>query len=80
MGAVYTALLFYCNSKWLSKGNVLIRAFDHFNKFINSDFVIKLTYLIVTHLIFSTHLYMIKKLVLCNYIIKLLLLFKKIDL
>lgn len=60
MGAEHTALLFYCNSRWLSKGNVLIRVFElrqelytylseeghnDFNKFIDSDFVIKLAYL-----------------------------------
>ncbi|XP_060872696.1 zinc finger BED domain-containing protein 5-like [Metopolophium dirhodum] len=28
MGAEHTALLFYCNSRWLSKGNVLIRVFE----------------------------------------------------
>ncbi|XP_060865035.1 zinc finger BED domain-containing protein 5-like [Metopolophium dirhodum] len=51
MGAEHTALLFYCNSRWLSKGNVLIRVFElrqelytylseeghnDFNKFIDS--------------------------------------------
>ncbi|XP_025415092.1 protein FAM200A-like [Sipha flava] len=51
MGAKHTALLFYCNSRWLSKGNVLIRVFElrqelytylseeghnDFNKFIDS--------------------------------------------
>lgn len=56
----HTALMFYCNSRWLSKENVLVRVFkfkqelyiylneeDHndFNKFIYSDFVIKLAYL-----------------------------------
>lgn len=60
MGAEHTALLFYCNSRWLSKGNVLVRVFElrqelytylseeghnDFNKFIDSDFVIKLAYL-----------------------------------
>ncbi|KAL4099012.1 hypothetical protein QTP88_023513 [Uroleucon formosanum] len=60
MGAEHTALLFYCNSRWLSKGKVLVRVFElrqelntylseeghnDFNKFINIDFVIKLAYL-----------------------------------
>lgn len=60
MGAEHTTLLFYCNSRWLSKGNVLVRVFElrqelytylseeghnDFNKFIDSDFVIKLAYL-----------------------------------
>lgn len=60
MGAAHTALLFYCNSRWLSKDNVLVRVFElrqelnsylseegHNNSkhFIDSDFVIKLTYL-----------------------------------
>ncbi|XP_022167751.1 protein FAM200A-like [Myzus persicae] len=28
MGAEHTALLFYCNSRWQSKGNVLVRVFE----------------------------------------------------
>ena len=28
MGAEHTSLLFYCNSKWLSKGNILLRVFE----------------------------------------------------
>jgi hypothetical protein len=60
MGAVYTTLLFYCNSRWLSKGNVLSRVFElrqelysylngeRYNNsemFVDSNFVIKLAYL-----------------------------------
>lgn len=87
MGAELTALLLRCNSRWLSKGNVLIRVFELYtclnkdhnysNTFIDSDFVIKLTYLFLTNLICSTHLYVVKNLVFCNYMIKLLLLLKK---
>ena len=29
MGAEHTSLLFYCNSKWLSKDNILLRVFEH---------------------------------------------------
>ncbi|KAL4148669.1 hypothetical protein QTP88_002841 [Uroleucon formosanum] len=60
MGAEHTTLLFYCNSRWLSKGNVLSRVFElrqelysYLNEesynnskmFVDSDFVIKLVYL-----------------------------------
>lgn len=60
MVAKYTVLLFYCNSRWLSKVNILVQVFEfkqelytylsetgcnYSNKFINSDFVIKLSYL-----------------------------------
>ncbi|KAL4107763.1 hypothetical protein QTP88_018055 [Uroleucon formosanum] len=60
MGAEHTTLLFYCNSRRLSKGNVLSKVFelrqelysylngDGYNNskmFVDSDFVIKLAYL-----------------------------------
>jgi hypothetical protein len=28
MGAQYKSLLFYCNSSWLSRGNVVARVYD----------------------------------------------------
>lgn len=60
MGTEHTTLLYYCNSRWLSKGNVLSRVFELRQKiysylngegynnskmFVYSDFVIKLAYL-----------------------------------
>lgn len=60
MGAEYTVLQFYCNSRWLSEDNVLVRVYEfgqklnsysneeahnYLNYFIDSDFVIKFTYL-----------------------------------
>jgi hypothetical protein len=60
MGAEHKILLFYCNSRWLSKGNVLSRVFElrqelysylneegynYSEMFVDSDFVIKLAYL-----------------------------------
>jgi hypothetical protein len=60
MGTEHTSLLFYCNSRWLSKGNVLSRVFklrqefysylngegyNNSEMFFDSDFVIKLAYL-----------------------------------
>ena len=32
LGAEHNNLLFYCNAKWLSKGKVLLRAYDLKNK------------------------------------------------
>lgn len=60
MGSKYTALLFYCNSRWLSRGNVLKRVFELRNeiflylldekhpgseKFTDQNFVLTLAYL-----------------------------------
>jgi hypothetical protein len=60
MGAEHTALLYYCNSRWLSRGNVLSRAFEshqeihtllqeenHENSryLAEPDFLLKLAYL-----------------------------------
>ncbi|XP_045483145.1 zinc finger BED domain-containing protein 5-like [Harmonia axyridis] len=60
MGAEHTALLYYCNSRWLSRGNVLFRVFElheeiriflqqerHENAkyFTEADFLLKLAYL-----------------------------------
>jgi len=60
MGAEHTTLLFYCNSRWLSRGSVLSRVFElrqelysylngegynNSEMFVGSDFVIKLAYL-----------------------------------
>lgn len=59
MGAEHTSLLYYCNSRWLSRGNVLKRVFElrkelhcflleqkkYFEKFENEVFLIKLSYL-----------------------------------
>jgi hypothetical protein len=60
MGAEHTILLFYSNSRWVSKGNVLSRVFElrqelysysngegynNSEMFVDSDFVIKLAYL-----------------------------------
>lgn len=60
MGAEHTALLYYCNSRWLSRGNVLFRVFElheeirtflqqerHENAkyFTEPDFLLKLAYL-----------------------------------
>lgn len=60
MGAEHTSLIYYCNARWLSKGNVLARVFELRNEFymylhteshndaqnfINSEFIIKLAYL-----------------------------------
>lgn len=60
LGAQHTSLIYYCNSRWLSKGNVLARVHELRNEFytylqteahndaynfINTDFLIKLAYL-----------------------------------
>lgn len=59
MGAEHSALLYYCNSRWLSRGNLLKRVFGlrkelycflleqkkHFEKFENEVILIKLSYL-----------------------------------
>lgn len=60
MGAEHTSLIYYCNSRWLSKGNILVRVYELRNEFymylhteshndaqnfINSEFIIKLAYL-----------------------------------
>jgi hypothetical protein len=59
MGAKYQSLLFYCNSRWLSKGNVVVRVYNlgeevlfleeetqaHAEYFRNEHFVSKLAYL-----------------------------------
>lgn len=58
MGAEHTSLLYYCNSRWLSRGNVLSRVFElrrelhlylldqkYFEKFEDSIFLSKLAYL-----------------------------------
>ena len=60
LGAELTSLLYYCNSRWLSRGNVLKRVNELRNelhcylveekhsssgKFVDDDFVLKLAYL-----------------------------------
>mgnify|MGYP002775206681 CR=1 FL=1 len=60
MGAEHTALLYYCNSRWLSRGNVLFRVFElreeictflqqerqeNAKYFTEPDFLLKLAYL-----------------------------------
>lgn len=60
LGAVHTSLLYYCNSRWLSRGDVLSRVYELRNelheyllieshscaeKFKDTDFLIKLAYL-----------------------------------
>lgn len=60
LGAEHTSLIYYCNSRWLSKGNVLARVYELRNEiytylqteshndaqnFINTEFIIKLAYL-----------------------------------
>ncbi|KAL4096902.1 hypothetical protein QTP88_021777 [Uroleucon formosanum] len=59
MGAEHTSLLYYCNSRWLSRGNVVARVFElrkklhiflldhheYHKKFEDTDFLTKLTYL-----------------------------------
>ncbi|CAK1595799.1 unnamed protein product [Parnassius mnemosyne] len=60
LGAEHTSLIYYCNSSWLSKGNVLARVYELRNEFyiylqteshndaqnfINLEFIIKLAYL-----------------------------------
>ncbi|CAK1599033.1 unnamed protein product [Parnassius mnemosyne] len=60
MGAKHTSLIYYCNSRWLSKCNVLARVYELRNEFytylqteshndaqnfINTEFIIKLAYL-----------------------------------
>lgn len=60
LGAEHTNLIYYCNSRWLSRGNVLARVYELRNEFYtylqreshedaqnfnNTDFIIKLAYL-----------------------------------
>lgn len=60
LGAEHTSLIYYCNSRWLSRGNVLARVHELRNEFytylqseshndaqnfINTEFIIKLAYL-----------------------------------
>lgn len=60
MGAEHTSLLYYCKSRWLSRGNVVSRVYELRNEiflylteerhssaecFINNDFIFKLAYL-----------------------------------
>ncbi|XP_067131393.1 zinc finger BED domain-containing protein 5-like [Centruroides vittatus] len=60
MGAEYTSLLYYCHSRWLSRGGVLSRTFqlrqeiyafleeekhEYAKHFVETDFLIKLAYL-----------------------------------
>jgi hypothetical protein len=59
MGSEHTSLLYYCNSRWLSRGNVVARVFElrkelhlfllehheYHKKFEDTDFLTKLSYL-----------------------------------